>query len=54
MNEISTRAVNAGVPDSFILPADPALGLYDSQGRWTNGPTAVQAYHLLEKMEYRK
>lgn len=40
--EISTEAVNAGVPDSFILPADPALGLYDSQGRWTNGATAVE------------
>ena len=40
--EISTQAVNAGVPDSFILPADPALGLYDSEGRWTNGPTAVE------------
>ena len=40
--EISTRAVNAGVPDSFILPADPTLGLYDSEGRWTNGATAVE------------
>ena len=40
--EISTQAVNAGVPDSFILPADPALGLYDSEGRWTNGATAVE------------
>ncbi|MDY6940705.1 MAG: SGNH/GDSL hydrolase family protein [Cyanobacteriota bacterium] len=40
--ELSTDAVNAGVPDSFILPADPALGLYDPQGRWTNGPTAVE------------
>ena len=40
--EISTQAVNAGVPGSFILPADPALGLYDSQGRWTNGLTAVE------------
>ncbi|MGF1480837.1 MAG: SGNH/GDSL hydrolase family protein [Cyanophyceae cyanobacterium] len=39
--EISTQAVNAGVPDSFALPADPALGLYDAEGRWTNGPTAV-------------
>ncbi|MEM7727538.1 MAG: SGNH/GDSL hydrolase family protein [Cyanobacteria bacterium P01_A01_bin.45] len=40
--EISTNAVNAGVTDSFILPADPELGLYDPQGRWTNGPTAVE------------
>ena len=40
--EISTQAVNAGVPGSFILPADPALGLYDSEGRWTNGATAVE------------
>ena len=40
--EISTQAVDAGVPDSFILPADPALGLYDSEGRWTNGATAVE------------
>lgn len=40
--EISTAAVNAGVPDSFILPADPALGLYDDEGRWTNGQTAVE------------
>ncbi|MEM8780942.1 MAG: SGNH/GDSL hydrolase family protein [Cyanobacteria bacterium P01_G01_bin.49] len=40
--EISTQAVNAGVPGSFILPADPALGLYDAEGRWTNGPTAVE------------
>ena len=39
---ISTQAVEAGVPDSFVLPADPALGLYDAQGRWTNGPTAVE------------
>ena len=40
--EISTDAVNAGVPDSFILPADPELGLYDNSGRWTNGLTAVE------------
>ncbi|MGB3654211.1 MAG: hypothetical protein WBA41_23795, partial [Rivularia sp. (in: cyanobacteria)] len=40
--EISTQAVNAGVPDSFILPAEPALELYDSEGRWTNGSTAVE------------
>jgi phospholipase/lecithinase/hemolysin len=40
--EISTRAVNAGVPDSFILPADPPSELYDPEGRWTNGPTAVE------------
>lgn len=40
--EISTDAVEAGVPDSFILPADPELGLYDPQGRWTNGETAVE------------
>ena len=40
--KISTAAVNAGVPDSFILPADPASGLYDSEGRWTNGATAVE------------
>ena len=40
--DISTRAVNAGVPDSFILPADPPSSLYDATGRWTNGPTAVE------------
>ncbi|WP_019509141.1 SGNH/GDSL hydrolase family protein [Pleurocapsa sp. PCC 7319] len=40
--EISTAAVEAGVPDSFILPADPELGLYDESGRWTNGLTAVE------------
>ncbi|MGB3402916.1 MAG: SGNH/GDSL hydrolase family protein [Microcoleaceae cyanobacterium] len=40
--EISTDAVAAGVEDSFILPADPDRGLYDPEGRWTNGPTAVE------------
>ncbi|MGB3508933.1 MAG: SGNH/GDSL hydrolase family protein [Microcoleaceae cyanobacterium] len=40
--DISTAAVNAGVTGSFILPADPNLGLYDPQGRWTNGATAVE------------
>jgi inosine-uridine nucleoside N-ribohydrolase/phospholipase/lecithinase/hemolysin len=40
--EISTDAVEAGVEGSFILPADPELGLYDDEGRWTNGPTAVE------------
>ncbi|MGB3535662.1 MAG: SGNH/GDSL hydrolase family protein, partial [Microcoleaceae cyanobacterium] len=40
--EISTDAVAAGVEDSFILPADPERGLYDPEGRWTNGPTAVE------------
>lgn len=40
--EISTRAVAAGVPDAFVLPADPTLNLYDDAGRWTNGPTAVE------------
>ena len=40
--EISTAAVDAGVPGSFILPADPTSGLYDSKGRWTNGETAVE------------
>lgn len=40
--EISTAAVDAGVPGSFILPADPELELYDSEGRWTNGATAVE------------
>ncbi|MEM7591042.1 MAG: SGNH/GDSL hydrolase family protein [Cyanobacteria bacterium P01_A01_bin.83] len=40
--EISTAAVEAGIPDSFILPADPELGLYDESGRWTNGITAVE------------
>jgi cholinesterase len=39
---ITTRAVNAGVPNAALLPADPALGLYDRGGRWTNGPTAVE------------
>ncbi|MEL7242262.1 MAG: SGNH/GDSL hydrolase family protein, partial [Cyanobacteria bacterium J06573_2] len=47
--EISTQAVNAGVTDSFILPADPALGLYDSEGRWTNGQTSVEV--LSENLE---
>ncbi|MDY7023620.1 MAG: SGNH/GDSL hydrolase family protein, partial [Cyanobacteriota bacterium] len=40
--ELSTEAVEAGVEGSFILPADPELGLYDSEGRWTNGLTAVE------------
>lgn len=40
--DLSTQAVEAGVPDAFILPADPALELYDEAGRWTNGPTAVE------------
>ena len=40
--DISTRAVNADVPGSSILPNEPALGLYDAQGRWTNGPTSVE------------
>ena len=40
--DLSTQAVEAGVPDAFILPADPALALYDEAGRWTNGPTAVE------------
>ena len=40
--EISTDAVNAGVPDSVLLPADPELGLYDPEGRWTNGLTSVE------------
>ena len=40
--DISTRAVNAGVPGSFVLPADPPSSLYDATGRWTNGPTAVE------------
>ena len=40
--EISTDAVEAGIPESFILPADPELGLYDPEGRWTNGETAVE------------
>ena len=40
--ELSTAAVEAGVPDSLLLPADPELGLYDDEGRWTNGITAVE------------
>ncbi|MEO1300424.1 MAG: SGNH/GDSL hydrolase family protein [Cyanobacteria bacterium J06636_16] len=40
--DISTAAIEAGIPDAFILPADPALELYDAEGRWTNGPTAVE------------
>ena len=40
--DISTRAVDAGVPGSFVLPADPPGSLYDEAGRWTNGPTAVE------------
>ena len=47
--KISTDAVNADVPDSFILPADPELGLYDESGRWTNGLTAVEV--LSENLE---
>ncbi|MGF1494908.1 MAG: SGNH/GDSL hydrolase family protein [Microcoleaceae cyanobacterium] len=47
--ELSTEAVEAGIPGSFILPADPALGLYDPEGRWTNGPTAVEV--LSETLE---
>lgn len=40
--EISTEAVNAGVPDSVILPGDPPSELYDPEGRWTNGSTSVE------------
>lgn len=40
--ELSTDAVDMGVPDASILPADPSSGLYDDQGRWTNGKTAVE------------
>ncbi|MEO0756122.1 MAG: SGNH/GDSL hydrolase family protein [Cyanobacteria bacterium J06648_16] len=40
--EISTQAIEAGVPGSVFLPADPAFGLYDEDGRWTNGLTAVE------------
>lgn len=39
---ISTQAVEANVPGSSILPNDLALGLYDAQGRWTNGLTSVE------------
>ena len=40
--ELSTQAVEASIADAFILPADPDLGLYDKDGRWTNGPTAIE------------
>lgn len=39
---ISTQAVEAGVPNASLLPADPSLGLYDAEGRWTNGLTSVE------------
>ncbi len=39
---ITTDAIEAGVLDAVVLPADPALGLYDREGRWTNGLTAVE------------
>lgn len=40
--DISTKAVEASVPGASILPNDPALALYDNQGRWTNGLTSVE------------
>lgn len=40
--DISSQSVQANVPDSFVLPNEPALNLYDDQGRWTNGLTSVE------------
>ncbi|NES20435.1 MAG: SGNH/GDSL hydrolase family protein [Symploca sp. SIO3E6] len=42
MLEISTQAVEAGVPGSFIMPLKPDLGLYDPQGHFSNGPSAIE------------
>ena len=47
--DISTRAVEASVPGSSLLPGDPTLALYDAQGRWTNGLTGVEV--LSEQLE---
>jgi len=38
---LSSKLVENSVPDSFLLPAEPSQELY-WQGRWTNGPTAVE------------
>jgi phospholipase/lecithinase/hemolysin len=38
---ISSKLVDNSVPDSYLLPAEPTQNLY-WQGRWTNGPTAVE------------
>ena len=38
---VSGQALAAGVPSAVALPAAPAAMLY-WQGRWTNGPTAVE------------
>lgn len=47
--EISNRAVEADIPGASLLPAAPALELYDAQGRWSNGPTAVEV--LAKKLD---
>lgn len=38
---ISEEAVKAKIPDAAVLPAPTESGLY-WQGRWSNGPTAVE------------
>lgn len=38
---ISSKLVANSVPDSYLLPAEPSEDLYWN-GRWTNGPTAVE------------
>ncbi|BCI67303.1 SGNH/GDSL hydrolase family protein [Acetobacter aceti] len=38
---VSEEAVKVKIPDAIVLPAAPESGLY-WQGRWSNGPTAVE------------
>ncbi|MCH4090496.1 SGNH/GDSL hydrolase family protein [Acetobacter sp.] len=38
---VSEEAVKAKIPDAIMLPSAPESGLY-WQGRWSNGPTAVE------------
>lgn len=46
---ISTAAVKAGIPGSFILP--PFLQVYKSGGRWTNGLTSVEVLAKQENLQ---
>ncbi len=49
--QISQKAVEAGVPGASILPANPALGIYDIGGRWTNGATSVEVLAQLDHLK---
>ncbi|MEA5538475.1 SGNH/GDSL hydrolase family protein [Limnoraphis robusta Tam1] len=45
--QITTAAVNSGVPGAFIFPR---LDVYDSDGRWTNNP-GLTSVEVLAKQE---